>query len=377
MNSTHNLPALSRTLVGAFIALLLGGPSAFGQFQYSVNAVGYVDATFVAGSNLVANPLNAGDNTMASLFRDLPEGAFFLPWDSGAAAFTTTNMYHMANGWTDPGALLTAPNGGFLWLPEPRNVSFVGEPWTRQCVTYPVGDSVSSVAPEFGCGFCGEFQDPCPAAVQDGTFVRKWNRTQQTWEEYYYVEGFGWVPALPTLASAEAATVSAPVSFAAQLQGPAGTPRLHSPVALRGMRRDGDQTRFEFAAATSADYTVLHCTDLSSAAWQVLQEETTIPTNGTASVTVDMATNQAAFYQLLPSLTLSNAMLVNPSRRGTSFRFQLYAPMAATYEVQKTSTLAGTAAWETVQSVSISASNVVSVTDVSATNAAAYYRARY
>jgi len=41
---------------------------------FSVNAVGYVNTTMKKGFNLVANPLIAADNTVASLFKSTPFG---------------------------------------------------------------------------------------------------------------------------------------------------------------------------------------------------------------------------------------------------------------------------------------------------------------
>jgi len=49
------------------------------QTRYSVNVVGYSDADFVAGSNLVANPLNAGNNTLSNLFDGVPSGSLLFP----------------------------------------------------------------------------------------------------------------------------------------------------------------------------------------------------------------------------------------------------------------------------------------------------------
>jgi hypothetical protein len=49
------------------------------QTRYSVNVVGYSDADFVAGSNLVANPRNAGNNTLSNLFDGVPSGSLLFP----------------------------------------------------------------------------------------------------------------------------------------------------------------------------------------------------------------------------------------------------------------------------------------------------------
>ncbi|HWN95974.1 MAG TPA: hypothetical protein VNT99_13135, partial [Methylomirabilota bacterium] len=174
----------SRILIPAII-ISLNIAEAWSQAQFSPNAVGYEDVTFVAGSNLVANlPLTAANNTISNLFNGVPDGTIFLPWNTNAAAFGPTNSFSTASGWADPNATLVLPHGGFLWLPAATTISFAGEPALpgglfAACYHYPSGRSVT-VMPSSSCA--GALQP-----VPDGTQLARWNRVRQDWELYFWV----------------------------------------------------------------------------------------------------------------------------------------------------------------------------------------------
>ena len=61
------------------IAILLFAIAVQGQ-DYFRSVIGYFDVTFVAGSNLIANPLNASDNTVSNVLRGVPDGTVLLPF---------------------------------------------------------------------------------------------------------------------------------------------------------------------------------------------------------------------------------------------------------------------------------------------------------
>ena len=145
MRSHHKVP-----FPLAVIVLIVTGSFAqvLAQTRYSVNVVGYSDAEFVAGSNLVANPLDAGNNTLSNLFAGLPSGSFFLPWDAASQKFGPDIRFNSETGWSDGAATLRQPAGGFLWLPSPKRISFAGEPWPPMCVTFPEGESVICFMPQ-------------------------------------------------------------------------------------------------------------------------------------------------------------------------------------------------------------------------------------
>src|SRR5678816_3680356 len=89
----------------AFLMILTTATIVCGQTRYSLNTVGYVDARFYAGSNLMANPLKASNNSIARLMGSLPAGSFYLPWNQASPGFGPTN-YLTEQGWTDPSATL-------------------------------------------------------------------------------------------------------------------------------------------------------------------------------------------------------------------------------------------------------------------------------
>src|SRR5438046_1261359 len=62
---------------------------------YSVNAVGYVNVTLDAGFNMVSNPLNAADNTVGGLFKNItpsiPPGFKVFVFNNTTGAFNTVS----------------------------------------------------------------------------------------------------------------------------------------------------------------------------------------------------------------------------------------------------------------------------------------------
>ena len=347
------------------------------QSVFSINALGYVDASFVAGSNLIANPLFAGDNTVSNLFRGVPDGTSFLPWNRAAATFGPTNRYSSANGWTEPSATLVAPDGGFLVLPLATNVSFVGQPWAiipgSTCLTFPVGESVWSFigSPSPSCGVIG--------GNPNNFSVFKWIPQSQHYDVYTYLFG-AWDPSAPTpLASFESALFTSPGSFSSR--GPFAGSIGQSPVPkglpwvdLQNPQRIGSNFTFRWPATSNVNYAVFCSTNLNTVFWQLVHQGTATPSGGMAIVTIP-STNSLAYYRVLPNFG-SAAVLLGGHRGTTTFGFQFYAPVATNYIVERTSTL-DAFAWESVTNVFAGSSNVVAVLDNLATNATGYYRIRY
>lgn len=356
------------------------GGTALGQ-HYSANAVGYIDANFYAGSNLVANPLNAGDNRVSNLFRGVPDGSFFLPWDSRVRAFFPTNRFVAAGGWTDADAILMAPNGGFLWLPAPTKITFVGEPWPTMCVTYPGEISVSSVMPEVSCAFCDNISGECPAEIPELTTMSRWNAAAQEAELYEYSTfyGPGWarlgVPVTPQLAPTEAAVFFPLSTFTARLVSAGSVPANVPWVTLHRVRRSGTDFVFQFGAANDTAYALLGCSDLASNQWQVVRQDTASATGGVATVAVEVGTNTAGFYRLHPPYSPSSTCLENPVRRGSQFRFQFYAQAGTNYVVQRAASQTSET-WQDVTTV-LGAANLATVTDTNASAASGYYRLQF
>jgi len=364
MRSHHKVP-----FPLAVIVLIVTGSFAqvLAQTRYSVNVVGYSDAEFVAGSNLVANPLDAGNNTLSNLFAGLPSGSFFLPWDAASQKFGPDIRFNSETGWSDGAATLRQPAGGFLWLPSPKRISFAGEPWPPMCVTFPEGESVIGFMPQHACGWCGGVND-CLMYPPDHTVVEKWDRQGQFFRDYDFLGAeIGWYPDIvpPTLAPDEAAFFRSSIQFTARIPGFYGP----SPVQLSSPSRDGANFVFKFYSREQVSFSVQRATDLGSGSWRTIRTESPIPVDGVITVTVPTEMNAAAFYRV------ESLRLRNPSRAGNEFRFQFYAEEGVRYQVSRSASLSG-GQWLPVQSIE-GTGTLVTATDPAAANPTAYYRVEY
>jgi hypothetical protein len=232
--------------------------------------------------------------------------------------------------------------------------------------------------PAIGCNiFCDNIIDPCPGGqVPDGTEMAKWNKQTQSFDDYFYIEGFGWLPDSPALSPGEAARFAVPGTYYVRAFPSAGTPA--TPVHVRSWQRDGAGLSFQFAAASNCSFNVLRSLDLVSGKWKLLSQETVSPTAGVASINVPNPTNGMAFHRLAPPFSLTAAAFMKVVRGSNRFDCEFYAPVTAGYELQRTLSLPDSSAvWQTVATVNAGASNFVAVTDGNATASLGYYRLRY
>ncbi len=138
---------------------------------YSVNAVGYVNTTLVAGFNLISNPLDnkaPNGNVIKELFKTLPINSIVYKVDGGS--FKNATMDEFENVLIGAAADLTLMpgEGAFVRLPggtPNTTVTFVGEvPQGTLTVTLNTGlQIVSSKVPQAGTatalGLAGEIND--------------------------------------------------------------------------------------------------------------------------------------------------------------------------------------------------------------------------
>jgi hypothetical protein len=110
-------------------AITAAGIAAYAQSNvYSVNVVGYVNVTVPAnGFGLIANPLNATNNTLNGVLASPPPGTLFYKYNAGytAYAFDADDLV-----WTPDGnATLNPGEGGFIRnvTGSPMTITFVGE----------------------------------------------------------------------------------------------------------------------------------------------------------------------------------------------------------------------------------------------------------
>jgi hypothetical protein len=118
---------------------------------YSVNAVGYINLSINAGWNIVANQLDAGDNTVASLFAGAPGGTTIYIYDP-VTGYDSSAYDADFGEWSKPAMELTPGMGFWVRSGEDITVTLVGEvPQGTLTVPLVAGfNLVSSVVPQAG-----------------------------------------------------------------------------------------------------------------------------------------------------------------------------------------------------------------------------------
>jgi hypothetical protein len=137
-----------------FLAAAIGVASvvATSAQVYSVNTVGYVNVTLVAGYNLIANPLETTSNTIADLLPAVDGLAVFKFVDG--SGYQSANYVELLGGWDNPGITLDPGEGAFVLHPGGPDVTvtFVGQVMEGSLSTpIPAGLSMkSSKVPQAG-----------------------------------------------------------------------------------------------------------------------------------------------------------------------------------------------------------------------------------
>ncbi len=372
---TRLLPALATLLI-----VVTSEVRNHAQARFSENIVGFADVHFLAGSNLFANPFNAGDNSISNVLRVLPDGSVHLAWDKNLQTYPASNVFNAAVGWSNPTESLAIPTAGFLWLPASRTVAFAGDlGWTippplPPCYHYPAGSSVT-VLPVSFCGFCDP--GPCPP-VPDDTTACRWNRSRSAFECYtYYSFLGGWLTENGSiidlqLPPGEAALIQAPQTFNGLLPNTITGGPASSVILTNAMRTD-TQFLFRFQAAGGIGYTLLHSSNLTSASWTVAEQQIVQATNGYVTVQAPATQPGMAFYKLTAIAPVTR--LFNAWRTNEHFEFQFYGALGTNYIVQRKNRVSDPS-WMDVKNV-MGTGGLMSVSDPAATSTNGLYRLRY
>ena len=118
----------TKTLLLAVALAGAGAVSGVAQTVYSVNAVGFVNVVIPAGPNsfsILANPLDAADNSVAALFPNAPLGSAIYKFVGGA--YVANNRGFTA--WSIPAQPLVPGEAFFFRNPSATAITntFVGE----------------------------------------------------------------------------------------------------------------------------------------------------------------------------------------------------------------------------------------------------------
>lgn len=113
-------------LIGAALGLAVATASA--DAVYSSNVVGYVNVDIVAGWNMIANPLDSGNNMLSALITDAPLGTAAYKYANGGytISFFDYDEDEEANLWSKDFSL-NPGEGVFINAPEAFAITFVGE----------------------------------------------------------------------------------------------------------------------------------------------------------------------------------------------------------------------------------------------------------
>jgi hypothetical protein len=159
---------------------------------FSVNAVGYVNKTILAGKlALISNPLDAGtgNNTIANLFKGAPDGTQVYKYNGTGFDTATYDLTDPANpSWVPDSAAkieVKPGEGVFVRNGDPKvdyTVTFVGEvPQGKLDNSYPKGLSIrSSIVPQKGTA------DELGFKATDGDQINQYVAAKQGYDVFTY-----------------------------------------------------------------------------------------------------------------------------------------------------------------------------------------------
>lgn len=187
----------TKSLLIASVAALTASTAAFGAV--SSNIVGYTKLTLNDGFNLVANTLNASNNSAEALFASTPAGTQIYRWAAGT--FKVLNNLDGAGTWTGNDFALNPGEAVFIKIPKggATSVYLVGEVVTKPAaisLTNAKGsfNFVSSVLP-----IAGAIDTDLQFTPNDGDKVFTWNNASGKYSVASYAGG--WLSgAAPTVA---------------------------------------------------------------------------------------------------------------------------------------------------------------------------------
>jgi hypothetical protein len=126
----------TKTLLLTAALSAVGIVSSMGQAVYSVNAVGYVNLTVNKNNAstetvvMIANPLDAGNNTVAEVLPVVPDATTLITFDNTTGQFDNSNTYF--GGWDRGNAPFAPGAAAFLFFDNGAigasvTVTFVGQ----------------------------------------------------------------------------------------------------------------------------------------------------------------------------------------------------------------------------------------------------------
>jgi hypothetical protein len=166
---------------------------------YSPKVVGYATLSIPPGFAMVANPLQAVDNSVQALFPKLPEGTTLTKFDTHL--FKLTKNVFDGNQWSNPSETLLPGEGAIIFNPSSafKTLSMVGEVQQGDLsLPIPAGFSIrSSIVP-----VPGQLEADLLFPAADDDIVHVFDRDRQAYV-IYSVKNGKWSPDAPVIGVGE------------------------------------------------------------------------------------------------------------------------------------------------------------------------------
>jgi hypothetical protein len=195
----------TKTLLLTAAVLAAGLGASVAQSVFSVNAVGYVNLVYPgSGFKIIANPLNATNNTIGFLLPNVPDFTTLYKWNEGLAQFDIATFFF---GWDHPEYTLKPGEGAFITSGAPFTNTFVGDVLQGSLTNpIPAGYSIrGSLVPQTGT------VSALGLTMNDFDTIYQWNPALNAGSGGYdiFTYFFGsWGPSEPSISVGEAVFMS-------------------------------------------------------------------------------------------------------------------------------------------------------------------------
>lgn len=165
----------------------------------SANVIGYASISLPPGFSMVANPLNAPDNSIAALFATWPDGTTLNKFDTGTFRLTGNGINNKS--WANPHDQFVPGEGAICFNPTPehRPLTFVGEVMQgHPSIPIAAGFSIrSSPVPQNGL-----LQEELGFPIADGDVIHLFDREKKKYLLHPYENG-KWINGSPSVTIGE------------------------------------------------------------------------------------------------------------------------------------------------------------------------------
>jgi hypothetical protein len=180
----------TKVLLSAAVLGVAGMIAASAQV-YSVNVVGYINVDVPVGFSMIANQLDSGNNTVANLMPEVPEGTTLYKFVPATGAYSA-NSFEFGE-WGNPAMTLEPGEGAFISTAEAFTALFVGEV-KQGALSTPLVQGFQIVASQVPQA--GEIDSVLGLVPEEGDTVYRFNNATGAYTAATYEFGEWFAPVL-------------------------------------------------------------------------------------------------------------------------------------------------------------------------------------